>query len=70
MARVQPPTTAACLRRYGQTYDALAAQSAADQPNPHQSHQGEVPSASCHHVHMASENACVQCHSDFAFKVP
>jgi len=68
--RSQPPTTATCLACHGKTYDALAVQSAGSVPNPHQSHEGEVPCAACHHVHTASENPCAQCHPGFAFKVP
>ncbi|MGA3399348.1 MAG: cytochrome c3 family protein [Acetobacteraceae bacterium] len=66
----QPVSTATCLRCHGGTYSKLAAMSAADNPNPHQSHQGEVPCGTCHHVHAASENFCSQCHSEFDFKVP
>ncbi len=67
---MRPIPTATCLSCHGGSYDRLAAMSAADDPNPHQSHQGAVPCAACHHVHMASESFCAQCHSEFAFKVP
>lgn len=63
-------STDTCLRCHGGSYDKLAAQTAADSPNPHQSHQGEVPCANCHHVHQASENLCAQCHTDFDINVP
>jgi hypothetical protein len=63
-------SVAACLSCHGGAYDKLAAASASKNPNPHQSHQGEVPCASCHHVHVASENFCSQCHTEFDFKVP
>ena len=67
---IRPTSTATCLSCHGGTYDKLAAMTAADDPNPHQSHQGEVPCTVCHHVHMASENFCSQCHSEFEFKLP
>jgi fumarate reductase flavoprotein subunit len=63
-------STATCLSCHGGTYGKLAARSASHDPNPHQSHQGEVPCTACHHVHAASENYCAQCHSEFEFKVP
>jgi hypothetical protein len=66
----QPTATATCLGCHGGTYDVLAAQTGADEPNPHQSHQGDVPCAACHHVHKASENFCAQCHTEFHFKTP
>ena len=66
----RPVSTGICLSCHGGTYDKLAATSAADDPNPHQSHQGAVPCNACHHVHTASENFCAQCHAEFDFKVP
>jgi hypothetical protein len=70
ISRAIPPTTATCLGCHGGSYDVLAARTAANEPNPHQSHQGEVPCAACHHVHKASGNPCAQCHAEFSFKVP
>jgi hypothetical protein len=67
---MRPIPTATCLSCHGGSYDKLAAMSAADDPDSHQSHQGAVPCAACHHVHMASQNFCAQCHSEFNFKVP
>ncbi|MGO8833639.1 MAG: cytochrome c3 family protein [Roseiarcus sp.] len=66
----QAASTTTCLSCHGVTFDKLAAMTASDSPNPHQSHQGDVPCASCHHVHVASENFCSQCHSEFDLKVP
>lgn len=57
------PDTAACLSCHGGTYGKLAAMTDKDQPNPHVSHQGEVPCAECHHVHKASVTLCNRCHS-------
>jgi cytochrome c nitrite reductase small subunit len=31
-------------------------------PNPHDSHLGEMDCGKCHHSHKASENACAACH--------
>jgi fumarate reductase flavoprotein subunit len=58
-----PPTTVACLTCHGGTYQKLAVSTAKDMPNPHQSHQGEIPCAECHHVHKASVTVCNQCHT-------
>jgi RecJ-like exonuclease len=58
-----PPTTATCLTCHGGNYQALAASTANDTPNPHESHQGEIPCAQCHHVHKASVTLCNQCHT-------
>ncbi len=66
----KPASTDTCLSCHGGTYAKLATMSASHEPNPHQSHQGEVPCAACHHVHTVSENFCSQCHSEFEFKVP
>lgn len=58
-----PPTMAACLTCHGGTYQKLAARTATDMPNPHESHRGEVACAECHHVHKASVTLCNQCHT-------
>lgn len=56
------PDNAACSKCHG-SYSDLAAKTAQDQPNPHASHLGEIPCASCHHVHQASVTYCSQCHN-------
>lgn len=56
------PAMAACVGCHG-SYQQIAAKTAALQPNPHASHVGEIPCASCHHVHKASEVFCDQCHA-------
>jgi cytochrome c len=61
-------STAACIRCHKEIYKKSEEGKKGD-PNPHQSHQGEVPCESCHHGHKASENMCGSCH-DFDFKVP
>jgi len=67
---IEPTAMSTCLSCHGGTYGKLAAMSASHYPNPHQSHQGAVPCAACHHVHMKSENFCSRCHHEFGFKVP
>lgn len=57
------PDTPTCLLCHGGTYAKLAEMTKGDQPNPHLSHRGEEPCASCHHVHMASVTLCNQCHT-------
>jgi fumarate reductase flavoprotein subunit len=64
-AQVETPSCAAC---HGD-YVALAAKTEKKHPNPHASHQGEMPCESCHHSHARSVDYCSQCH-DFGFKVP
>ena len=56
------PAMTACLGCHG-SYSDIAAKTAADQPNPHASHVGNVPCEACHHVHKASELMCSQCHA-------
>jgi hypothetical protein len=62
-----PPTKgsdmATCLACHGGTYGKLAAMTEKDQPNPHASHQGPLPCSSCHHVHVASQTFCNNCHN-------
>jgi len=58
-----PPTVVTCLSCHGGTYQKLAASTANDTPNPHASHQGEVPCSACHHVHKASQLICNNCHN-------
>lgn len=66
----RPTSTDTCLSCHGGTYAKLATMSASNEPNPHQSHQGEVPCSACHRIHTVSENFCSECHSQFEFKVP
>ncbi len=56
------PDNAACTKCHG-GYTELAAKTASDQPNPHASHLGDIPCASCHHIHQASQTYCAQCHN-------
>jgi hypothetical protein len=61
-------STAVCIPCHREIYKKSAEEKTGD-PNPHRSHQGEIPCESCHHGHKASENKCGSCH-DFDFKVP
>ena len=54
--------TSVCISCHG-SYKEIAAKSAADEPNPHASHLGELPCEACHHVHRTSEIYCDQCHA-------
>lgn len=67
-----PPATApdnsSCIKCHG-SYSDIAAKTAQDQPNPHASHLGDIPCASCHHIHQASVTYCAQCHN-FDMKTP
>ena len=56
------PAMTVCTGCHG-SYQQIAAKTAADDPNPHASHQGDIPCSSCHHVHKASESFCDQCHN-------
>jgi fumarate reductase flavoprotein subunit len=63
-----PVSTATCLTCHG-SYDALAKKTENVAPNPHASHQGDLPCESCHHIRKASVDFCDQCHQ-WGFKVP
>ena len=56
------PDMAACAGCHG-GYSQVAAETASDRPNPHASHLGKIPCASCHHVHQASQMFCNGCHT-------
>ncbi len=62
------PDSAVCTKCHG-SYKDIAAKTAADQPNPHASHLGDIPCTSCHKIHQASVTYCAQCHN-FDFKTP
>ncbi len=62
------PDMALCTSCHG-SYSQIAAQTASDRPNPHASHLGKVPCASCHRVHEASRMSCNECHT-FAKRPP
>lgn len=39
------------------------------EPNPHTTHEGEIPCDECHHSHSQSVSYCDQCHA-FGFVAP
>jgi fumarate reductase flavoprotein subunit len=57
-----------CLGCHGD-YWKVAAQTNKLDPNPHDSHLGEIDCGKCHHAHKASVNFCNECHQ-FDMKVP
>ena len=60
--------TAKCQSCHG-NHEKVAARTEKVEPNPHQSHQGPMDCAECHHLHKASEDACSKCHVT-SYKVP
>ena len=61
-----------CLACHG-PQDQLAARSRPkDFPkrNPHDSHLGEIACTVCHHAHAESKAYCLDCHHNFAMKIP
>ena len=61
-----------CLACHGPK-DQLAARSRPqDFPkrNPHDSHLGEIACTVCHHAHAESKVYCLDCHANFAMKIP
>ena len=67
-----PAKSKACMKCHN--YDALAKQSAKLNPNPHDSHAGQLRCTLCHREHAQSVVYCKQCHMGndpkFDFKVP
>ena len=41
----------------------IAERTAEIEPNPHASHKGDLPCASCHRAHEPSVDACAGCHA-------
>lgn len=66
-AFTEPVAMQVCIGCHG-SYAELAAKTPWE-PNPHQSHMGEVECSTCHNVHKASVSFCDQCHS-FGMQVP
>jgi fumarate reductase flavoprotein subunit len=59
---------AVCLGCHGD-YPKVAAKTNKVDPNPHDSHLGEIECGQCHHAHKASVLVCAGCH-DMDMKVP
>lgn len=57
-----------CLQCHG-SYEKVAERTRKDQPNPHESHLGQVRCGECHREHGQSVNSCKECHT-FEMKVP
>jgi hypothetical protein len=62
---VMPPI---CLSCHGD-YEKVAAQTEKVHPNPHASHEGNLPCNVCHNAHKVSKDHCATCHN-FDFKIP
>ena len=60
--------TAVCLGCHG-PYSKLTQETKRVEPNPHDSHEGEIDCDRCHHNHKPTENYCAGCHN-YVFKVP
>lgn len=63
-----PVDTPRCLGCHG-SYPAIATATQRLTPNPHASHKGDLPCASCHRAHQPSVDYCSSCHS-WGFRVP
>jgi fumarate reductase flavoprotein subunit len=59
---------AVCLGCHGD-YQKVAAKTDKLDPNPHDSHLGEIDCGKCHHAHKPSLIACNECHQ-LDMKVP
>jgi cytochrome c3-like protein len=57
-----------CIDCHGD-YKGLAELTRETDPNPHDHHEGPLDCSRCHHVHMASEDYCLECHS-WGYRVP
>lgn len=58
-----------CLDCHGGYSGMAEATQKEEGPNPHDSHEGEIPCNECHQPHQPSVDYCEQCHT-FSFKVP
>jgi hypothetical protein len=70
----EKPTTAAvpdeaCMVCHGD-YPAMKALTKDAKPNPHDSHQGEIPCTECHRQHKPPAVKCLECHQGkYTFKI-
>ncbi|MBI5650324.1 MAG: cytochrome c3 family protein [Chloroflexi bacterium] len=61
------PTTATCLTCHKGSYAAVAELTARVSPNPHKSHEGEIPCAECHRGHQSFVYKCGGvCHTEYS----
>jgi hypothetical protein len=56
-----------CVTCHG-AYAALAEKTGKANPNPHDSHMGELGCEQCHRVHKPSVSACARCHHEFSLR--
>jgi fumarate reductase flavoprotein subunit len=61
-----PVTKEQCLSCHV-SYAVVAKRTKSLEPNPHDSHQGEIECNQCHKGHKADENFCKSCHKDGTF---
>ncbi|WP_246153011.1 cytochrome c3 family protein [Oryzomonas rubra] len=70
--KVAKPVSAAtpdvCLECHGD-YGKVAALTKSLHANPHDSHLGQLACTKCHGIHKPSEIVCLECHSEFEFKI-
>jgi hypothetical protein len=64
----QRPEKEACLTCH-KSYGEVAAKTKGLEPNPHESHQGEVTCSDCHSAHGTSRLMCNDCHKFTNFKM-
>lgn len=57
-SRVNPQNCLACHK----SFEAVAERTNKLEPNPHNSHLGEVPCSDCHQGHKEYKNMCNDCH--------
>ncbi|MBI1753655.1 MAG: cytochrome c3 family protein [Acidobacteria bacterium] len=58
-----------CMTCHGD-YPAMKAVTKNVKPNPHGSHQGEIPCAECHRQHRPPVVKCLECHAGkYAFNI-
>lgn len=58
-----------CMVCHGD-YPAMKALTQDAKPNPHDSHQGEIPCIECHRQHQAPKVKCLECHEGkFKFNI-
>ncbi|GFE62063.1 cytochrome c3 family protein [Geobacter sp. AOG2] len=65
---VTAATPDACMECHGD-YSKVAALTKSLPVNPHDSHLGQLACTKCHGIHKPSEVICLECHSEFDFKV-
>jgi hypothetical protein len=59
-----------CMVCHGD-YPAMKALTKDAKPNPHDSHEGEIPCTECHRQHKPPVVKCLECHEGkFKFRIP